>query len=169
MAGQFRPPTPAAFYQQPSQNKRFSPLDFNKDGKVNFADIRSVADRNKDGKLGIDDLHALADQVLPRKKECSRCGKPLKKKSKYQSKRPYTRSLTNLHTLVLTRDRLNEVIDAASPSMEWFRGRSRARREGTLSPVPSRTSLHRSSKETRAVTGMSRQAQRGERRERHAG
>ena len=67
---------------------------------------------------------------------------------------------------MLTRDRLNEVIDAASPSMEWFRGRSRARREGTLSPVPSRTSLHRSSKETRAVTGMSRQAQRGERRER---
>jgi len=85
MAGQFRPPTPAGFYQQPSRNKRFSPLDFNKDGKVNFADIKSVADRNKDGKLGIDDLHALADQVLPNKKQCSRCGKPLKKKSKYQT------------------------------------------------------------------------------------
>ena len=93
----------------------------------------------------------------------------ISKKSKYQCKGLYTRSLTSLLTLLLTRDRLNEVIDAASPSMEWFRGRSRARREGTLSPVPSRTSLHRSSKETRAVAGMARQAQRGKERERELG
>jgi len=92
MAGPYRPPTVAHYRQQ-----QYSPFDYNKDGKVNFQDVKAVAkktlDRNNDGKINLDDLHGLADSFLPTppkdgkptKRACVRCGKALKKKSKYQT------------------------------------------------------------------------------------
>jgi len=75
----------------------YSPFDYNKDGKVNFQDVKHLAkntlDRNNDGKITLDDLHGLADSFLPTPPKdgkptmrvCSRCGKHLKKKSKYKT------------------------------------------------------------------------------------
>jgi len=90
MAGPYRPPTTTRYTIPPAKQQSFSPLDFNQDGKVNFQDIKAIAkntlDRNDDGELDVKDLHSLADSVLgSRKKECTRCGKKLKKKTKYQT------------------------------------------------------------------------------------
>jgi hypothetical protein len=45
----------------------------------------SKLDRDGDGDFDTADLHLMADEVISRTKACSRCGKILKKKSKYQT------------------------------------------------------------------------------------
>ena len=89
MAGPYRPPTAAAYRQE---RMSYSPLDVNRDGKVDFKDLKEAKknlvrklDQDGDGDFDINDLHAVADKLITRKKVCTKCGKPLKKKSKYQT------------------------------------------------------------------------------------
>jgi len=93
VAGRFS--RPELGYSRPPTN--YSPFDYNRDGQVNFQDVKAYTknsfDRNNDGKLSIEDLHNLTDSLLPSPPKdgkatlrvCSRCGKHLKKKSKYQT------------------------------------------------------------------------------------
>ena len=83
--------TPVSSYYQ-NQQKKFNPLDFNQDGKVNFADVRAAKqavvnrlDQDGDGDFDLQDLHLAADNLIRGKRVCTKCGKKLKKKSKYQT------------------------------------------------------------------------------------
>ncbi len=79
--------------QYPVQRQMFNPLDINRDGKVNMKDLRAAKaavvsrlDQDGDGDLDFKDIQKLADNLISKsKKTCSRCGKQLKKKSKYQT------------------------------------------------------------------------------------
>tara|TARA_R100000995_G_scaffold84776_1_gene64755 strand:+ start:3372 stop:3788 length:417 start_codon:yes stop_codon:yes gene_type:complete len=89
MAGPYRPPTTAGYRRERTY---YNPLDVNRDGKVNLKDLKAAKDKvvNKldqdgDGDFDLQDLHAVADKLINRKKTCSKCGKKLKKKSKYQT------------------------------------------------------------------------------------
>lgn len=72
-------------YQQP--RKQYSPLDINRDGKVNFQDakiamatIKNKMDVDGDGNVNLKDLKKVIKKT---NKVCVECNKPLTKKSKY--------------------------------------------------------------------------------------
>lgn len=75
------------------RQQAFSPLDFNRDGKVNIKDIKAAKkavvsrlDQDGDGDFDLKDVKKIAGNMVSKtKKTCSRCGKQLKKKSKYQT------------------------------------------------------------------------------------
>tara|TARA_R100001509_G_C4722957_1_gene167140 strand:+ start:87 stop:500 length:414 start_codon:yes stop_codon:yes gene_type:complete len=79
--------------QRTVQRQVFSPLDINRDGKVNLKDLKAAKtavvsrlDQDGDGDFDFKDIQKLADNLITKnKKTCSRCGKKLKKKSKYQT------------------------------------------------------------------------------------
>lgn len=79
--------------QYPVQQQYYNPLDINRDGKVNMKDLRAAKtavvsrlDQDGDGDFDFKDIQKLADKLISKnKKSCSRCGKELKKKSKYQT------------------------------------------------------------------------------------
>ena len=89
MAGPYRPPTTAGFQQQ---QRYFNPFDVNRDGKVDYKDLKATKkklvkklDQDGDGDFDLKDLYLAADKLIGRKRQCVKCGKPLKKKSKYQT------------------------------------------------------------------------------------
>lgn len=79
--------------QYPVQRQVFNPLDINRDGKVNLKDLKAAKtavvsrlDQDGDGDFDFKDIQKLADNLIAgNKKTCSKCGKKLKKKSKYQT------------------------------------------------------------------------------------
>ena len=79
--------------QYPVQRQVFNPLDINRDGKVNLKDLKAAKtavvsrlDQDGDGDFDFKDIQKLADNLIAgNKKTCSKCGKKLKKKSKYLS------------------------------------------------------------------------------------
>tara|TARA_X000001036_G_C20307532_1_gene655046 strand:+ start:214 stop:621 length:408 start_codon:yes stop_codon:yes gene_type:complete len=79
--------------QYPVQQQYYNPLDINRDGKVNMKDLKAAKtavvsrlDQDGDGDFDFKDIQKLADKLISKnKKSCSRCGKELKKKSKYQT------------------------------------------------------------------------------------
>ena len=79
--------------QYPVQQQYYNPLDINRDGKVNMKDLRAAKtavvsrlDQDGDGDFDFKDIQKLADKLISKnKKSCSRCGKELKNKSKYQT------------------------------------------------------------------------------------